>query len=249
MQVHRHYSKAPITEAIIDLKVAFPEGFTVDQLADIYASISNRFPTKELLYTGIGSVVFQPGTPVKIDANQQHYGFLFKSEDNLRIFQATLNGFTFNRLAPYESWEEFSSDARYLWNIYKDVCKPVHVTRAALRYINQITIPIEGLVDLKEYFNTIPEVPSGLPRNTLSSFFMQLQIPQDDLDCMLIINEALVPPTNTESIAVLLDFDLFRQQIWQVDDENMWNFLEQLRDRKNLVFNTSITDRTRRLFD
>lgn len=49
MQVHRHYSKAPITEAIIDLKVAFPEGFTVDQLADIYASISNRFPTSEAL--------------------------------------------------------------------------------------------------------------------------------------------------------------------------------------------------------
>lgn len=49
MQVNRHYSKAPITEAIIDLKVAFPERFTVDQLEDIYASLSNRFPTLETL--------------------------------------------------------------------------------------------------------------------------------------------------------------------------------------------------------
>lgn len=37
MQVHRHYSKAPITEAIIDLKVAFPEGFSIDSLASIHA--------------------------------------------------------------------------------------------------------------------------------------------------------------------------------------------------------------------
>ncbi len=248
MQVYRHYSKAPITEAIIDLKVAFPEGFSVDALANIHAHISDRFPIQELMYTGIGAVLFQPGSPVQIEANQQHNGFRFKSEDNRKLFQATLNGFTFNRLAPYESWEEFSGDARYLWDIYTNVCHPTHVTRVALRYINQIIIPVKGLGDLKDYLNTVPEVPSGLPRNILSSFFMQLQIPQDDLDCMLTINEALAPPTNPETITVLLDFDLFRQQTWQTDDADIWHFLQQLRERKNLVFNTSITDRTRRLF-
>lgn len=247
MQVHRHYSKAPITEAIIDLKVAFPEGFSIDSLAGIHAHISDRFPIQEQLYTGIGAVIFQPGSPVQVNADQQHHGFLFKSEDNRKIFQATLNGFTFNRLAPYESWEEFSGDARYLWNIYKNVCNPIHIIRVALRYINQITIPLEGLVDLKDYFNTVPEVPSGLPKNTLSSFFMQLQIPQDDLDCMLTINEALAPLTTPETITVLLDFDLFRQQTWQIDDPDIWHFLQQLRERKNLVFNSSITDKTRRL--
>ncbi len=249
MQVQKHYSKAPITEAIIDLKVTFPEDFSADTFAGIYDHIHDRFPTMEPMYTGIGSFVFQPGSSITVNTDQQHNGFLFKSEDSLKLFQATLNGFTFNRLAPYQSWEEFSGDAKYLWRIYKDICKPTQVIRAAIRYINQLVIPIEGLVDLQDYLQIVPEVTSNLPQKTLSSFFMQLQIPQDDLNCMLIINETLAPATNSETINIILDFDLFRQQNWQNDDENIWRFLEQLRHRKNQVFEASITDKTRRLID
>ncbi len=42
MQVSRHYSRAPITEAIIDLKVTLPEGFSVDDLENIHAHIKLR---------------------------------------------------------------------------------------------------------------------------------------------------------------------------------------------------------------
>lgn len=244
-----HYSQAPITEAIIDIKVAFPEDFSVDTFANIEHYMGERFPVKEPVYHSTGSIVFQPGSPVEVNTNQQPFGLLFRSQDKLRVFQATFNGFTFNRLAPYESWEEFSSDARYLWQIYKEVSTPLHITRVSLRYINQINIPFESGIDLKEYFNTLPEVTSGLPGKVLSSYFMQVQIPQDDIDCMLVINEALVPPANASNVSVILDFDLYRQHIWQNDDEDIWLFLEKLRHRKNLAFEKSITDKTRRLFD
>ena len=118
MPVSRHYLKAPITEAIIDLKVAFPEGFSADKFAEIHHHISDRFPTKEPIYTGVGAFYFEPGSPIKVDTEQQHNGFLFRSSDNLRVFQATLGGFTLSRLAPYKSWEEFSGQAhwhRELW--------------------------------------------------------------------------------------------------------------------------------------
>jgi uncharacterized protein (TIGR04255 family) len=247
MQVSRHYSKAPITEALIDLKVTLPEEFSTDDLANIYTHISDRFPTQESIQ--MGSFVFQADLTMKVDTNQQHTGYLFRSKDGLKIFQATLNGFTFNRLAPYDSWEELSSDAKYLWGIYKKICKPTNVTRAAIRFINQINIPAKELVDLEDYFHTVPQVPSDLPQGVLNSFFTQLQIPQDDLNCMLIITEALVPRMNPDFISVILDFDLFRQQVWQADDEDIWRFLEELRRRKNLVFEASITDKARRLFD
>lgn len=247
MQAQRHYSRAPITEAIIDLKVVLPEGLTLDRLANIHSRVIERFPTIEPIYTGTGSLVFQPGVSVQIDANQQQNGFLFKNKENVKVFQATLNGFTFNRLAPYESWEEFSSDAKYLWEIYKDVCKPTYVTRTALRFINQINIPIKGQIDIQDYLRTVPEISPDLPQQMLNSFFMQLQVPQTDLNCMLIINEALAPVTSPEFLSILLDFDLFRQQIWQSDDEDIWQFLEQLRQRKNQAFEACITEETRRL--
>ena len=247
MQVSRRYLKAPITEALIDLKVTLPEEFSTDDLAHIYARVSDRFPTQESIQTG--SLVFQAGPTIKIDTNQQHSGFLFRSKDGVKIVQATLNGFTFNRLAPYDSWEELSSDARDLWRIYKEVCKPKSVTRAAIRFINQINIPAKEAIDLQDYLRIVPQVPPDLPQGGLNSFFTQLQIPQDDLHCMLIINEALVPRTNPDFISVILDFDLFRQEIWQADDEDIWRFIEELRHRKNAVFEASITDKARRLFD
>ena len=245
MQAPMHYSRAPITEAIIDLKVTLPENFPVNKFTDIHARISDRFPTKEPIHTG--SLLFQAGPSIKIDASQQQNGFLFRSKDSLSIFQATLSGFTFNRLAPYKTWEDFRGKARYLWEIYQDVCKPSSVTRAAVRFINRLDLP-GPILDFKEYLRTVPEVSPDLPQG-LSGFFMQLQIPQEDLNCMLIINEAFTQPTSPEVVSVILDIDLFREHIWQSNDEDIWRFLEKLRDRKNLAFEASITDKTRRLID
>jgi uncharacterized protein (TIGR04255 family) len=69
---------------------------------------------------------------------------------------------------------------------------------------------------------------------------------------LLIVNETPVPPPNEEtSISIQLDFDLFQERFenpWPVEEEAaVWNFLEQLHDRKNEVFEASITDATRRL--
>jgi uncharacterized protein (TIGR04255 family) len=249
-QVQKRYLKAPITEAIIDLKVTFPDNFSADRFAEIEDHVKNRFAIKEKeqIYTGVGAFIFVPGSPVKVDANQHPNGFLFRSADNLRIFQATLGGFTFNRLAPYESWEEFSADAKYLWEAFKEIYRPIQVTRAAIRYINQINIPTEGLDDLKDYLRVVPEIPENFPQRVLNSFFTQIQMPQEDLECMLIISEALAPHPDNKFITVTLDFDLFRHQNWESGDEDIWNFLETLRHRKNEVFEASITQKAKEMF-
>ena len=244
-QAVRHYSRAPITEAILDLKVILPDNFPIEKFLEIHARIRDRFPTSEPIH--VGSFAIQAGPEIQVDASRQHSGFLFRSKDGLRIFQATLQGFTFNRLAPYDSWEEFSDDARNLWEIYKDICKPTFVTRAAVRYINRIDIPVEGPIKLQDYLKTAPEIASGLSQKNLSSFFMQLQIPQEDLNCMLVINETLALPPSPGFISLIFDIDLFRQQAWQSDDEDIWNFLTQLRERKNQVFRESITEKTEEL--
>jgi len=76
---------------------------------------------------------------------------------------------------------------------------------------------------------------------------MQLQIPQEDLQSLLIINQALLPPDNDEALAVLLDIDLFREDDIPEDEEAMWNLFEQFRWRKNAVFNACITSHMKEL--
>lgn len=247
MQTQRHYAKAPITEAIIDIRVTLSKDNTAEKLRDIYALVSDRLPKVEPSYKGVGEFNYKPGSAFEVNTSEQQIGFWFRSEDNLQTFQASLEGFTFNRLAPYESWEKFSSDARAFWEIYTKICEPILITRVAVRYVNQLNIPAKQPIELKDYLRIAPEVSPALPQNTLQAFYMQLQIPQNDLNCMLVINEAIAPPINPETVSVLLDFDLFRQETCKKSDEEIWDFLEQLHHRKNEVFEASITDKTREL--
>ncbi|MEO8974110.1 MAG: TIGR04255 family protein, partial [Ktedonobacteraceae bacterium] len=186
----------------------------------------------------------QSNLEAPINATAQIYGFLFRSEDKVKIFQATLNEFTFNRLKPYTTWEELRDDARYMWEIYRNIARPETVTRVAIRFVNRFELPGSTL-DLKEYLRIFPELTSDLPQNKMGNFFMQLLVPQED--CQLIISEAVVPPTNPNTISVILDFDLLREQIWKSDDDKIWQYLEKLRQLKNVIFEASITDQTRRL--
>jgi uncharacterized protein (TIGR04255 family) len=105
---------------------------------------------------------------------------------------------------------------------------------------------------MEDYLRVYPEVPRDWPGGgTMSSFFMQLQMWQEDLDCWLVVNEAPMWPDMQEPALFQLDFDFFREQFeepWRVDDDaKVWAFLEQLHIRKNEVFEASITEATRRL--
>ena len=66
---------------------------------------------------------------------------------------------------------------------------------------------------------------------------------------MLVINETLALPPAPGFLSVIFDIDLFRQQVWQSDDEDIWHFLTQLRERKNQVFRESITEKTEELIN
>lgn len=152
----------------------------------------------------------------------------------------------FSRLAPYDRWETFQSEARHLWDLYRSILKPAAVTRVAVRYINQINIPRSG-VELKDYFRTGPEISPDLEQR-LDACFMQIQIPQDDLNAKLSITQALVPPSAPETVSVLLDIDLFRTTDLPKTEEEIWLLLGKFRKRKNQAFEACIKNETRRLF-
>lgn len=245
--MHPRYTTTPITEAIIDLRVTLPGECSIERFAEIHSRISERFPKREPLQKGSLLVQVGPHMSMKVDTSQEQYGYRFASADGLDIFQARLDGFTVNRLAPYESWEKLRDHAREMWDIYKATCAPLTVDRVAVRYINKLDLP-GGEIDLNDYLLTVPEIGRDLPQG-LNQFFMQLSCPQPDIESMLLINEALLPQLAPDKASVLLDFDLFREQTWPIEDEaSVWALLEILRDRKNLAFEGSITDTTRRLY-
>jgi uncharacterized protein (TIGR04255 family) len=188
------YEYAPITEALIDIRVELPASVPVEMLERLHDTVKDRYPAKKKRIHVEG--LFSAGEEIGAFARQTLAGFAFESENHRQIFQARLDGFTFSRLRPYGNWSELRAEARRLWDIYRDAVHPLRMTRVAVRYINQIDIPLAG-VDYKDYFRTTPEVSPDLPQ-ALSGFFMQLHFPQVDFGGMLTLTQTSVPPPEPE---------------------------------------------------
>lgn len=244
MAKQRHYPNAPITEAIIDLMVELPSGVTVADLEKVQTGQEDAYPTKVNRNLVTGHMQF--GKQISATASSEHLGYLFKSADEKQIFQARIDGFTMSRLAPYERWETFRDEARRLWNAYREVVKPDRVVRVAVRYINRIDIPLP-LRDFGDYLRSVPEVSPDLPQ-ALTSYFMRLEIPLEDINSFCLLNEAIVKPATPEVVSVVLDIDVFRTTDLPRDDASLWEFVEELRHRKNSIFEACITNKARELF-
>jgi uncharacterized protein (TIGR04255 family) len=239
-----HYTKPPITEAIIDLQVELPPETGLQNLRDLHREVALDYPTPEDMM--MLQSAWQFGASITATTNQTIAGLRFLSKDKKQICQARLDGFSFSRLAPYATWQSFHAEAYRLWEVYRKKVQPKYVQRIAVRYINRLDLPqvSNQPLDFKDYLRTIPEIAPGLPQ-ALSSYLMQLEIPQEDLKTMLIINQALLPPARENHVSVLLDIGMFREVNLLSTDTTFWDQLEELRQQKNNVFEACITDKTR----
>src|SRR5205809_5097721 len=133
MQIPRHYSRAPITEAVIALLVKLPGGVSLASLEKVQDGQESRYPTRHNFHMLHAQV--SAGPAIATAASQTQVGYIFHSGDEKQIFQVRLDGFTFSRLAPYDRWESFRDEGRRLWDIYRSVTRPEAITRIAVRYI------------------------------------------------------------------------------------------------------------------
>jgi uncharacterized protein (TIGR04255 family) len=234
------YQNAPIKEALIDIRADLPPGVDLDALEALHDVVRSKYPTRKR-QAFFEAQFAMGGEEASASTKEVDAGLRFQSADGKQITQFRLQGFTFSRLQPYGTWDQLRDEARDLWRVYRERLRPTKITRLAVRYINYIELPL-GPLDYKDYFRTTPEVGPGLPQE-LSSFFMQLFLPQQDLNAMVQITQASV---NTN--AVILDIDVYRQLNIPLSEDEMWTTLEQFRVRKNVFFEGSITDQTRALF-
>lgn len=244
MGSRRHYPNAPITEAVIDLRTKLPPDVKVADLQKVQAGQEEKYPTKLDRYLATGQM--EIGDQVSASATKKHVGYMFKSNDGKQIFQGRLDGFTMSRLAPYQDWEKFRDEARKQWDRYRSVASPQEVVRVAVRYINRIDIPLP-LGDFSEYLRTVPVVSPDLSQE-LAGYYMRLRIPIPEIKSECILSEAIVEPAASDVVSVVLDIDVFRTEAVPDEDGDLWDFVEELRIRKNSVFESCITEKTRRLF-
>jgi uncharacterized protein (TIGR04255 family) len=245
-----HYRKAPIVEAVIDLRVRFDNEPTIGDLKRVAGTLKGRFPTQEDVHQvqmalKIGDI--SKKTPSSSSLGQRRIGVLMRPGNGERVLQYQQGGFSYSHLAPYSDWTTFRDEARQHWDVYRRHFKPAAVVRYAVRFINRIALP-QGWAGRDSFISLYPNVPESLQKS-VDRYFMQLQLSQSHVasNAQLMINSALAEGDQVDGVSLMLDFDLFAPADLAVDSEEVWERLDAFRVRKNEVFEACITDQTRNL--
>lgn len=238
---------APITEALIDIRVKLPSEMDVKNIDSIYESIKEQYPERQ--EQKISEVRIEPSS-VKESIKASKFkinGYRYISSDKKQILQARLDGFTFSRLHPYVNWEELRNEAHRLWLLYKNITSPV-ITRVALRYINSLNIPLP-IKDFGDYLTAPPIIPEGLPQG-VNSFFNRVIIYEPSIDANAVITQALEPLVAEVTRApIILDIDVFKFRQEGIEEKEAWDIIDMLRHLKNKIFFKSITNKLKEMYE
>ncbi len=223
----RNLKHAPITEAVIDLRVK-ARGDFVSYIPALRTAFLESF----------GTVEEQAGDQIG------PHGLIFPKTPQSEAVQTSESGFAFSKLRPYTSWEDVLDSARRYWAVYRQVVNVEVVSRIGVRYINQFHVRSDE--GLGEYLTSPPQVPetvAGLEvTNTLSRFVLKS-------DAAVSARALYSTRADDSGKLVIIDVDASKLGDFDPDTFGMWQTLEELRRMKNRIFFGSITERAAEEFD
>jgi uncharacterized protein (TIGR04255 family) len=233
-----HFDRAPIREAIIAIQVHDLPDSIIEELRKLPQEVQAAYPRSRSMSLGqfVGEISPQ-GTAAS--AHQKSLGFQLGSADSKQLFQARLNGFSFHRLAPYESWKPFRDEALKLWELYRKFVGPVKIVNFSVRYVNALVVPAPGR--LEDYLRVYPQLPPEIPQE-LRNYYIRLDLPLNDEgsgDGTLTMTQTLLPSEPGTS-SILLD-NSFMYAALDVSDDVLWKRVDATQAVKNRIFLAALT--------
>lgn len=239
---------APITEAVIDIRAKLRPDIDATTIDPMHGSIKEQYPERHEQKISGAQFEIKAGEtgeikPLEVKIN----GYRYISSDKRQIVQARLDGFTFSRLHPYIKWEDLRNEAHRLWTLYRDITSPESITRVAVRYINNLNIPMP-IEDYSDYLTAPPIVPEELPQG-VGSFLTRVVIHESSIDAHAIITQALDRIVDPKVAPVILDIDVFKRKTEGIEEKDAWETLEELRKFKNKIFFSSISNKLKEMYE
>lgn len=242
--------KAPIKEALIDIQ--YDPIANMDPIDNFIATIADRYGKKvDLLQASFGVTAGGLGVIPGPQTGNAIIGRRVDSVGAPYVLQCRRNAFALSRLYPYENWERTRDEAKGLWSGFVELAQIRAVRRIAVRYINELVLPLP-ITDYADYLASPPDIPKALPQ-ALSSFLTRMVIPDEAAQCISIVTQAndgiIANKQSGQSTTVFMDIEVFRDINCDATGEEMWGFLDGLRDQKNRMFFEHITERTAEMFE
>lgn len=244
------YRNPPIIEAVVDIDCDLPAAFKLPEIEEATAAaFKDRYPIAQTRHMEQYTFTPTPGGPPAQSVRSGIQAFQCFNEDKDQIVQVRAEGFTFNRLQPYKSLDDLLPEIERAWAIYRGLVSPIEVKAIRLRCINRIQLPLtSGSLDFDDYFTIGPRLPGG-DEFSVGQFLIQFVVIERATKCFANVRLAPQPPT-TEHLPVVLDIEAIRQRNIDVDQwSEIKDQITQLRSLRNRVFEGSIKQTTRELFD
>lgn len=244
----RHLHRAPIIEALIDLRVVMPEGLTIESLERSLQPLDFGYYVKSPISQGTIEFRAPPGgQPFESATQASVVGYRLHSDDERYVVQWQVGGITVSRLQPYQDWPTLLAECQRLWQIYAARCRPVRVSRVAARYINDLRLPLASGESYQLFLNRFVELPEGAPQ-AVEAFFQRFQLVDVSSGGRVALSLSQKGVREGEPAQVILDIDAFKERDMAADAAEIWSELEQLRVLKNRCFFSTITDRAAELY-
>jgi len=240
---------APIVEAVLDIGCDMPPAFDLTALEgpsrDLFL---DRYPKLRTQFIQETKIETQPDAKPQMSVRRGIQALHFLHADEKQLVQVRAQGFSFNRLAPYTSLDDYLPEIERTWHLFVGLASPAQIRLVQLRYINRILLPtVAGLVQLDDYLKIGPRLPDE-EKLTLVGFLNQQALAEADTG-----NQANIvltaQPEESDRLPIILDIRVVSAGTAEPAD---WPWIlakiRSLRALKNRIFRSTLTERCVNLF-
>ncbi|PYQ32076.1 MAG: hypothetical protein DMF56_02985 [Acidobacteria bacterium] len=245
-----HLAHAPIIEAVLDINCDLPP--TIDfaalqERAKQALSASYPIARRQITQRHELRTAAAVGT-ADVAVREQVTGLQFLHTDEKQIVQFRSAGYTFNRLAPYSSLDDYLADIEWSWNIFRELTRPVQIRAIGLRFINRILLPMTGGgVDLSEYLRLSPQLADGKTLEFVGFMHQHVAV-EVATENQVNVNLVTQLPEN-DQLPIILDIETSDQRNRLPEDwQGVREAIVSLRSLKNRVFERTLTEECLNLF-
>jgi uncharacterized protein (TIGR04255 family) len=238
----------PIVEAVVDLDCDLPPSIDFASLQDaVKNTYGDRYPTVRPLFFQEAKIESKSDAPPQMSVRGGIQAFQCFNETEKQLVQVRVQGYSFNRLAPYTSMDDYLPEIERTWNLFLKFMSPVQLRVVRLRYINRILLPLtNGQVELEQYLKM--NLRPGDDKLMMTGFLNQYAAVEKETRHEVNVVVTSQPP---EKDRLPIIFDNCVASVANVQPQE-WNWIlakiQSLRDLKNRVFKNTLTDACLNLF-